>query len=338
MNTEIFAEWLTRQGHRIVRTQSSFWYDPAPRILQAFPYHQVIKPSPQELRRLLLREQAMALRYFTPFDYPGGVISYHVVRDDDPYELESLNPKARNKVRRGLRDCQVRPITLEQMMREGWQLQFDTLQRHGRTDSLSHSTWRAIFLTAADLPDFEAWGAFVDGQLAANVLIATVYDVCYLLYQCSHQKFFKKAANNALVYIVTRELLARPGVKKIFYSTHSLDAPASVDDFKFSMDYVPRPYRQHIQFHPYLAFLFNTPTYRMLRWLSQRVHNNVLSKAEGMIHFFLEGQLAPEQQFWPPCLADQKADLLRKLVVQSPLHAEGDMPQMHVSLSKGSGK
>ena len=37
MNSETFAEWLRRQGHRVYRTASSYWYEAGPRVLQAFP-------------------------------------------------------------------------------------------------------------------------------------------------------------------------------------------------------------------------------------------------------------------------------------------------------------
>ena len=49
MNAEIFAEWLRRQGHSVVRTTSSYWYDKSSRVYQAFPYHWIIQPTEEEL-------------------------------------------------------------------------------------------------------------------------------------------------------------------------------------------------------------------------------------------------------------------------------------------------
>lgn len=31
MTPEVFAEWLRRQGHRVVRTRSPYWFDAGPR-------------------------------------------------------------------------------------------------------------------------------------------------------------------------------------------------------------------------------------------------------------------------------------------------------------------
>jgi len=70
MNAEIFVEWLRRQGYRVVRTRSSYWHNAGPQVFQAFPYHGIINPSEQELRKLLLQNNAIALRYSTDLDEP----------------------------------------------------------------------------------------------------------------------------------------------------------------------------------------------------------------------------------------------------------------------------
>ena len=85
MTAEVFAEWLRRQGHRVVRTASSYWYDVSPRVFQAFPYHWIIEPSEEELGRLLRENNAIALRYSAPVSAPQGKVSYHVVCEDPNY-------------------------------------------------------------------------------------------------------------------------------------------------------------------------------------------------------------------------------------------------------------
>ena len=79
MNADTFAEWLRRQGHRVVRTPSSYWYDAGPRVFQAFPYHWLIEPSNREVRNLMLERGIAALRYSTPLTASSGAVSYQVV-------------------------------------------------------------------------------------------------------------------------------------------------------------------------------------------------------------------------------------------------------------------
>jgi hypothetical protein len=115
MNPEIFSEWLRRQGHQVIRTPSSYWFDAGPRVYQAFPYHWLIEPGEQELRALTVQHKIAALRYSTPLSASLGCASYHVVYTDPSYEIENLDRRSRQNIRKGLKNCQVEPITFERL-------------------------------------------------------------------------------------------------------------------------------------------------------------------------------------------------------------------------------
>jgi hypothetical protein len=304
---EVFGEWLRRQGHRVTRTQSSYWYDQGPRVYQAFPYHWIITPSDQELSDFLRSARAMALRYSTPLDAPEGRVSYHAILDDKAYGLESLGKWARKNVRRGLKHCRVEPIAWERLADEGYTLQADTLDRQGREVEMTPALWRRRCTAAADLPGFEAWGALAGGRLAASVITYQMDDWAYMLYQQCRREDLPLHVNNALSFEVTCGLLARPAVKAILYGLHSLDAPPSVDAFKFRMRYVARPVRQRVALHPWAAPLLGSSvgyaTVERLRRL--RPQRAAFAKAEGMLRFYREGRQPLERQAWPDCLLAQ---------------------------------
>ena len=251
MNADTFAEWLRRQGHRVIRTASSYWDEAGPRVYQAFPYHWLIQPSARELRALTLGRGIAALRYSTSLDAPRGIVSYHVVLHG-PYNVEMLRAQARNGVRRGLSRFKVERIAFEWLAEEGWSLQADTLERQGRTKSMRQADWQCICRAADGLPGFEAWGAICDGELAAALLTARIDDMCYVPYALSHSRFQREHVNNALFYAVSCDLLGREGVGGIFFTLQSLDAPESVDEFKFRMGLMAEPVRQQVVFHPCL--------------------------------------------------------------------------------------
>jgi hypothetical protein len=305
MDVKTFSEWLVRQGYQVYQTESSWWYTAGPRVLQAFPYGWLIQPSPRELRDLILRHNIMAVRYSTPLDAHEGMASYHVVLDDPAYGLEKLRSQARNGVRRGLANCQVERIPFARLAEEGWILQQDTLERQNRAKSMSQSEWQRICLSAADLPGFEAWGAIVAGELAATILTCRIDHICYVPYAQSLHKFLGQHVNNALFYTASRDMLAREGVSEIFFSLHSLDAPESVNEFKFRMSFTARPVRQRVVFHPLLRPLANRYSHELLDYFMKRdPANSSLAKAEGMLRFYLRGKVPLEQQPWPECLAE----------------------------------
>jgi hypothetical protein len=303
MNIHNFAKWQRLQGNQILRSESSFWLEAGPRVFQAFPFNWLIQPSERELRMLMIKHGILALRYSTNVDALIGMISYHVVLKN-PYNQETLGKRARYWVRQGLSHCQVEQISLKRLADEGWKLQQDTLDRQGRVSAMSESEWRRICLSAEGLEGFEAWGAIVENELAAAILTARIDDTAFVPYALSHRKFLDLHVNQALFYTASCNLLSREEIKGIFFTVQSLDAPSSVDEFKFRMGFEARPVRQRVLFHPLLEPFMNKSTHKLLARLFLRYpKNKFLPKAEGMLRFYLRGTLPLEKQEWPDCLA-----------------------------------
>jgi hypothetical protein len=314
MNAEIFSEWLRRQGHTVIRTSSSYWYEASPRVYQAFPYHWVIEAEEGELLGLLRRQGAIGLRYSTPLESPLGCISYHAIYNKTSYTLETLDRRSRQNVRAGLKNCRIESIPLERLAKEGWLLESDTAGRQGRALGITERAWHQRYMAAADLPGFEAWGALVDNRLVASLLSFQMDDWCELISQQCHGEFLNARVNNALCFTVTQTMVNRTGIRGIFYTLQSLDAPPSVDDFKFRMGYVAEPLRQRVVFHPWLSSLARPLAHRALLGLIKRYpENRALAKAEGMMRFHIQGKRPLQEQNTPECLLDPKTKLSRAL-------------------------
>jgi hypothetical protein len=318
LDVETYGEWLRRQGHVVFRTESSYWYDAGPRVLQAFPYQWLIRPSARELRELTLGKGNLVLRYSTPVHAPEGTISYHVVLRS-PYGMEMLRCQARNGIRRGLDHCSVERIPLRRLATEGWALQRDTLERQGRLRSMTQARWERTCLSAEDLPGFEAWAAIVEGQLAATILTARVGDTCFVPCAQADRRFLKMHVNNALFYAASVDLLARDGVREVFFSLHSLDAPESVNEFKFRMGLMARPVRQQVVIHPLARPFANRLVHRTLAaWMALDPNNWLATKAEGVLRFHLQSRLPLARQRWPECLAEYRRALLGEPPAEDP--------------------
>jgi hypothetical protein len=300
---EVFAEWLRRQRLRVVRTASSWWYEAGWHVYQAFPYHWLIRPQASELDELFRGEHALALRCTVPFDAPEGCVSYHAICEDRAYDLDTLHANARRVVRQGLQRAEVGPIPMTRILEEGWALELDTCRRQGRSVPTSREVWRRSFLAAAELPGFEGWGALVEGHLAAYSLCVQIDDCWEVLLQRSASQYLNARVNNALTFAFTRSKLRCPEVRVVFFGVQSLDAPASVDEFKFRMGYTARPVRQLVAFHGGAVRAVGPSLHRLLLRGSRRYPASMLlAKAEGMVRFHLQGKLPPEAQEWPECL------------------------------------
>ncbi len=306
MNPEIFAEWLRRQGHRVVRTESSYWFDASWKTYQAFPYHWLIQPSEQELRTFIRKNHVLGLRYSSPVDTGNGRISYHAVYDGPCYDLNVLDRRTRQNVRTGLNRCRVAPIPLERLAEEGWDLELDTAHRQHRQAKIGKEAWRRRYLSAVDLAGFEAWGALIEDRLVASLLSFRSENCCELISQQCHRDFISARVNHALTFTVTQTMMSRSGISSIFYTLQSLDAPPSVDEFKFRMGYSAKPVRQRVVFHPLLAPAIAPAWFRIVQGLMKlNPENPVLTKAVGMLKFYLEGRRPLQEQNWPECLVQR---------------------------------
>jgi len=306
MNADTFAEWMRRQGHRVYRTASSYWYDAGPRVLQAFPYHWIITPDEKEVRSLMIKHGIMAVRYSTPLDAPEGKVSYHVVLQQ-PYELDALKSQTRNGVKRGLAHFHIEQISFERLASEGWPLQYDTLVRQDRVRSMKQEEWERLCRSANGLPGFEAWAAVAGGALAGALIVCRIDDIFNVPYAMSRTCQLSSHVNNVLFYSVSCEILQRPDVSSIFYTVQSLDAPANVDEFKFRMGFKSKAVRQRVDFHPLIGpFATSALHTRVYKLLQRDPSNPFLAKTEGMLRFHVEGKYPLARQRWPECLTDQK--------------------------------
>jgi len=283
-----------------VSTASSYWYKQFYFAWQAFPYHWLIEPEEKELRQFLLKVRGAGLRYSAPLSSTCGKLSYHAAFDGMNYDLDILSKNARHNVRRGLHRCEVRPITFQKLAHEGWALQTKTLKRQNRKIIISEKEWINLCLTAGELPGFEAWGALVKGRLAASIITFQMDDCCYMLYQQCDEDYLRLYTNNALSFVVTKEMISRPQIKSILYGLHSIDASADVDEFKFRMGYRPKPVKQRVVFHPLLKSVFRPITHRLLEGLSHScVGRPFFSKAAGFVRFGLDSRLESCNQEQP---------------------------------------
>jgi hypothetical protein len=306
MNAEVFAEWLRRQGHRVLRTKSSYWFDASPLVYQAFPYHWLIQPDEEELAHFLWRNWAVALRYSTPIEKPLGRTSYHVVYEASTYTLDILDRRSRQNVRKGLKGCRIEQVPLSRLADEGWALEMDTVSRQGRRANIDRARWKRRYSSASDLPGFEAWGAIVDNRLVASILTFRMGDCCEMISQQCHRDFLSLRINNALAFTVTQAMINRSGIRSIFYTMQSLDAPPNVDDFKFRMGYTAKPVRQRVVFHPTLTPFLGRGWQGFLRMLGRfNLGGSGIPKAIGMFQFYFDGRLPMDDQHCPECLRNR---------------------------------
>jgi len=292
MKPENFTEFLIRQGHRIVKTESCFWYDAQIGFFFQFPYHKLVSPSKAELEVLFKNTPCFGTRYFTPWNNIGKE-SYLIVCSDKNYDFTSTDANyARRQTRRGVENFDIKQIDFKYLADNGIKIVHETLARQCRDLRIwTEKNWRLYCTSADGIDGFEAWGAFKENTLAAFIIGFQCYDCFNILHHSSSTEYLKQYINNALVYSLTKLKLADNDIAQISYGPESLDAPESLDKFKFRMGYQKFPMKQRIIFNPLIKPFINTYSYKIVQKLSEiKPESDTLRKADGIIRFYLEAK------------------------------------------------
>ena len=293
MDAGAYAGFLRAIGHQVVATPSAYWYDASRFFFLSAPPHRLYDPPTDELRGILRRPRCMGVRFAAPLPSPGK-LSYQIVCDNRTYGLEALSGNVRSKVRRGLKRCEVGPVSFPVIATAGRRAHADTLARQGRDSALSGAKWDRFWAAAAEAPGFEGWGAWSGDVLAAFLVSVTFDDGVEFLLARSCSDELGAYPNNALIFHVAEEMLVRRGVREITFGLESLEPVAPLDEFKFGMGFQRRPLRQRVVFHPLLRALLRQSPVRALvrRWTARRGPDAVFwRKAAGLLRFAEEGGL-----------------------------------------------
>jgi hypothetical protein len=288
MLPETLADFFRLQGHKLQHSESCFWYDVQPGFYFGIPYHRLITPSKEEINKLLWGVPCIALRFFTTVECCGKS-SYMIVCSDKNYDITSVDPKyARRQTRRGLEKFEIRQLDFLELCNHN-HINADTLVRQGRNlDVWTDKRWKHYCLAANGLAGLEAWGAFSNSTLVAFMVGYQMDDYFEILHHSSATEYLHLYPNNALVYFVTQLKLSTNEVNHVSYGPQSLDAPDSLETFKFRMGYEKLPMKQAIVFHPLIAPLINSFSYKLIQLISLKSKSDFWKKLEGTLRFYKE--------------------------------------------------
>jgi len=272
MTAEEFLGFWHRQGCRTVMGAGTFWYEVHRMVFISLPYERAIRPTNLDLLKLFSRTPALVLRYPVEVsDVNGNGTGGVLVCERKGYDLDALQPKARNQTRKGLRECTIERVEFNALADMGYRLNEETWERQGRTSTdLPRIRWQKYCQAAARTRDMEAWGAFVQGRLAAFVVCALVERSYNILHQSSSTELLSHYPNNALAFTVTKRALEQTGVDRVGYGLKSVENTGGLEHFKLAMGYSLRPLDERIVLHPMLRVCLALGGRQVLKWAAAR--------------------------------------------------------------------
>jgi len=285
METAQFAQFFARQGYRTLKTESSHWYEIQPFCWQSIPYHRLVEPSSTEISQLFFKNFSFLIRYPSQSRH-DALPGYIWVCDCRDYGLTALETKTRNQVRRGLEQNAIARVDFALLPQLGWELITDTAGRQARNaDFAIQPEWARYCAAAAGIQDFEAWGAYSNGRLAAFLVGAKVDSYYYILQQASMTAYLKNYPNNALIYYVTKLKKSDHEIQVVSYGLDSVEDTVGLRKFKEGMGFSRRPLNQKILVNPLVRWVKRQKVVSFVTCLLRaRPQNNFLRKLVAILN------------------------------------------------------
>ena len=281
------CEFYNRLGHKVIQSENTWWCEFQPKVLLSIPNHKLIKPQETEINALMHEHKLRALRYPTTLDN-FGFVSTVAVNTNRDYDLNRLHQKARNQTRRGLENCRVEKIDFRYLVGNGLVLNQDTAERqHFRNLYADQDYWQKYCQAAELTPGVSAWGAFVDGKLAAFLVAIEVDGWAEWVVNHSLTALRNKYANNALAFQAASYFLRQKGCKGVCYGLGSLETTLELDHFKQRMGWTLQPIKQRLVFSKQIRLAFslaNEPSLNILARLFPKSYT--VRKTSSMIRLY----------------------------------------------------
>jgi hypothetical protein len=221
-------------------------------IVRRFPVHrhdgvwwQQVKPQfcwPLDLLACIPESGVAPAAHCSLFGYQfvvatqAGATSYMnpmVCGDVATYGLERMEGTRRNVVRRGVRSVEVRPLTRDELVRDGWQIKVEFNRRTGWGRPLPREKWQAGVDRQFQEPVIDhSLGAFLGGRLVSFMTWYGADRSAHLTHIAASDEALRCSANDALLYFWMCGVRDSGFYDRAGYSVRSLKP--SLDLFKDS--------------------------------------------------------------------------------------------------------
>jgi hypothetical protein len=295
MDYKAYAEFCRLIGYKVVETSHGIWIGPSHGFFNRVPLYETAPPTEDELRTLFRRYPTLGVNYAAEPGSQGKVSHNYFVRNRN-YDLKALNSKGRWSVRKGLRNCQVRPMSFDELHRLGMSLNLDTLARQGRDEPIfsDEDRWTHLCQAGAKVEGAQAWGAFVGNELGAYVVLFRIGNVVNLLYGNSRSSLLNLHPSAALFFTVVQTMMQTPDVEAVYNGPEWLTTAKGLDRFKHRLGFEREPVVFVLQLRPVVRHvLFSLGGRRAIsalgRWLSDSDFYQQVQTALDIATLSLEG-------------------------------------------------
>ncbi len=251
-------------------------------IISDVPPHIDMTNTEEQVCSLIKENKVLFARWQSDFDCNQKTGFWFVI-NDMPMELNDYDIKTRNKIRKGLKECDVKPITKNDLVDYGYEVYFSAFNNY--KTYLKAKTKKEYIQEIIITPDFwEYWGVFNNNKLIAYCKVMIAGNYAEYRSTKFHPDFLKCRPSEALIYTMNRNYLndrnfnyVNNGARSISHTTNFPDF--LIRKFKFRKAYCRLNIKYNIYFgiiikiiYPFMSLfrLVNFGIFRQINILLQQ--------------------------------------------------------------------
>ncbi len=225
-------------------------------LIPDYPPHIESEVDLPFLKQEIKYNRAFFARWVSEFDRKDKSDFWYIINDKF-LEIEEYSVNTRSKIRRGLKELEVRKICKEEMLEHGYSVYSSAFNRYYTINKPMNN--REFINHIEDLDGlWEFWGVFnkEDNLLIGYSQNKVIDNQCYYSTIKFHVDYLKKYSSYVLYYTMNSHYLKERNLSYVNEGTRSILHATNVQSFLIEKFKFRKAYcKVHIQYHPLVRII-----------------------------------------------------------------------------------
>lgn len=234
--------------------KKKYWRKYNGAIIPNSPPHLLVQEKAGMIRKRVISTFSFFARWVSDFDCKK-VTNFWYVINDTPLEINDYSSNTRSKIRRGLKNFDVKKVKKDEILKNGYKTYKEAYKRY-KTTMRPFTKQKFLEHIKSLSKEWEFWGVYTkdNGILVAYSENRVINNQCNYSTIKFHADYLKNYVSYALYFTMNKYYLNEKRIKYVNEGTRSILHQTNVqsfliDKFKFRKAYC----KLHILYHPFVV-------------------------------------------------------------------------------------
>lgn len=212
-----------------------------------------VEVNTKDINSLVKQRRVYLARWTSNFDQIKKSRFWFVICDQK-LELEDYSKNTRSKIRRGVKNCEVKMITKEELIDYGYSCYSKAFNRYNTKVLLSRNHFKKQLLELNS--EWEFWGVYIDNKLVGYSQNRILMNCCDYSIIKFDSDYLKSYTSYALFYHMNNYYLNKKNLKYVNDGSRSISHQTNIQNFLIQKFHFRKAYcRLHVVYPPLIRLL-----------------------------------------------------------------------------------